>query len=268
MITTFANPDIECRNEYDVFLDVYFKGLPFTGTIRDGQETIRYKDGKIHGQYIILYPNNELKSDEYYENGEFLSSREFYQSGQLKCESLNSHIKKWNEEGVLIQMNGEHYFENGKLRILSGGDLDDFAFKYFTPDGEWIYTQRKDVWIDSQYKRVIDYDHELMYKWYYKLLNKIASDESESNRIHHIWMWFWEVYNQDRNKYFTILNNLLNHDDLDVLRKLANIIAVRKFHPYLNKENERNHKAYQLIKESTDYHNNRDENRSLKKGDI
>lgn len=264
MTTTFEDQNIECRNEYDSLVDVYYKGEAFSGTIVDGLETISYKDGKVHGQYSIHFNSGQLRSDEIYENGEIVSSTTYYENGHKETELQNGSYYKWTDKGVLIQKGKEHYFENGKIRILYGNENDDFAIKYFTPEGDWIYTQRKDVWIDNSYERIIDYNYGLMYKWYFELLNKIIIDDSENHRVHHIWMWFWEVFKKDQNKYFELVNKLLSHPNEEVIRNIAGIIAIHKFHPYVLQENENNRNVYVFIKEFTKYQDEKFPNRETK----
>jgi len=265
MKTTFDDPNIECKNEYDSLVDVYFKGKPFTGTIVDGLETINYKEGKVHGQYTIHFDSGQLRSDEVYENGEIVSSITYYENGQKETELLNNSYYKWTQDGTLIQKDKEHYFENGKLRILRGKEKDSFAFKYFTPNGDLIYTQRKDVWVDNHYERVIDYNHDLMFEWHFELLNKIITDDSENQRVHHIWMWYWEVFEQDQEKYFEVVNKLLVHPSEEVVKCIASIIAIHRFHPYIQSENEKNSKAYEFIRDYTKYQEEKFPNREVKK---
>jgi len=99
----------------------------------------------------------------------------------------------------------------------------------------------------------MDYNHVLLDKWHYELLNKIIEDSSEIKRVHHIWMWFWEVFKQDINKYFKIINKLLVHPNEEVVKCIASIIAIHRFHKYIDSENKGNLKAYELIKKYTKY---------------
>lgn len=253
MLTTFDDPNIECGNEYNRLVEVFYNGKPFTGTITDGLEIINYKNGIAHGNYKIYFNSGRLRSDEFYENGVIVSSITYYENGVKETQLLNGSYLKWTDKGILIQKDKEYYFENGKLRILTGTENDDFAIKYFTPKGDWIYTQRRDIWVNNGYKRIIEYNHDLMYTWHYELLNKVIVDDSENHRVHHIWMWYWQVFEQDQNKYFELVNNLLKHPDEDVCKTIASIIASHKFHPYIKQEDKYNRITYAYIRQYTKY---------------
>ena len=120
----------------------------------------------------------------------------------------------------------------------------------------------------QHYERIIDYDHDLMHEWYYELLNKIIKDDSENHRVHHIWMWFWEVFKQDQKKYFKVVNNLLVHPDEEVVKCIASIIASHRFHPYIQSENKENSKSYELIREYTKYQDEKFPDRETKRVDL
>lgn len=265
MTTTFDDPNIVCRNEYDSLEDVYFKDKPFTGTIVDDLDTINYKDGIVHGQVTSRYRSGQLSSVETYENGDVVCRTTYYMNGQKETEFLNGSYYNWTNKGVLYKKDNEYYFENGKLRSLNGNEDDNFKVKHFTPEGDLISTERKDVRVNDQSERIIDYNHDLMYEWYYKLLNIDIAGHSEYHLKTHVYMWFWKIFEQDQEKYFKIVNTLLTHPMEEVVKRIALIIAVHRFHPYIQSENHDNSKAYQFIKEYTEYQDSMPPDRKTKR---
>jgi len=268
MVTIFrTDPDFEFRNDYDHFREVYYKNEPFTGTLVDRVEVIEYLDGVIHGTYVCKYPSGVLETQSIFDNGELLVSTSYFEDGKIKSRTYNGSFKRWNERGILMVNNDEHYFENGRIRILYGHPSDNFGVKFFSPDGDLVYTQEKDYYTHDKSTRKVTYNDDLMRKWYYDLLYHVGeeSDHSETHRLHQIWMWFWEIFDRDPHEYFQIVKRLLTHPDEKVVKGICSIIAIHKFHRYIDPENESNRKAYELIREYTAYHDGREADRETKK---
>lgn len=267
---SLSDPNIEYKNDYDTFVDVYYKGEPFSGILKGALTTIHYKNGNAHGNYTAYYKEGGIQTQQTLENGTVVFSQRFYKNGQLKAKLANGLLQRWHSDGVLIQKGNEHYFKNGALRMLYGDKNDDFKIKYFSPNGEWLYTQVKDVLTENKtYERVVTYNHELLQQWFPTLLNEVVrNDLSEKNRIHHVWMWIWELFKHNPIEYFKTLNKLLEHPNKTILEKVAKIIAYHKFHPYIQKENKNNQKAYQLINEYTANYDKRNPKRICRKVEL
>lgn len=264
MILKQNDENIEYRNEYDLLVDVYYKGIPFSGKIIDELEEIEYKNGKVNGDYIVRYPSGIIKEHELYENGVFIEGKHFYPNGLKLYESTKESYKRWNlSQNVISEYKDQihyEYFKEGFIKSISPNIKEqDWAIKFFSKNEELIYTQMIDKVIDGELKRIITYDNDLMYKYYFDLLNfenpELKDNQTysttENHRIHHIWMWFWKVFDFDAEMYLNILNSLLKHPNIDVKKTIANIIAHHRLHIYIEKESEETIEAYNYIRESS-----------------
>ncbi len=266
-IITSTDPDLEYRNEYDLFRDVYFKGEPFTGIIKDEDsysEQTEFLNGKANGQYICKFKSGETHSVAHYQNGEEIWSKSYYESGHLYEVSDQEQSKLWSESGQLAyewDLKADirkTYFKDGQLKSLSR----NITTEYYAQDGALAMIFPPDKYIDLHYVRKIDYKDEVLLRNYSDLLNKefpgleklSQTYRSLENHCRHlIWMWFWEIFDKDQRQYFTIINNLMKHPDKDVVDSIAGIIAIHRFEPYIEKENAENAACYKLIKKHRKY---------------
>jgi len=252
--------NLEFRNEHDMFNSVFYKGQPFTGVFEDGLEIITYQNGIAHGEYILYYENGNLQAKEIYNQGKTIESEWYHENGVLSSK-FNNNFKytRWNDNGIIVQKENKHYFQNGQVSHINRPDLVTF----YSPDGNEIYRKINSKSEEGKHKTDLTYNDELMRKWYYKLLNEIPFEHSDGNRIHYIYMWFWEVFRVDQTEYFKIINRLLSHPNKNVIVVISNIIALHNFHKYIESENDSNKEAYKLIRENTLRHDKRDKNRKV-----
>ncbi|NMM47647.1 hypothetical protein [Marinigracilibium pacificum] len=274
------NAELEYRREEDLFVEVYFKGLPFTGKIISSYPPIEqtsYVNGNAHGDYIVKYKDGIIREHEIYDNGRFVKGFGFYPNGNKMMESTPSYYRYWNLNGAIVSrfQDGKHYeyYSSGELKSFSDkSNTEPWQTKYYLKSGEVIYTQMKDKMVNGTTERLIEYDNELMLNNYFNLLsfeNPELKNESishvENHRIHHIWMWFWEVFEMDQRKYFDILNSLMVHSDGEIIKRVASIISIHRFHSYIQPENKENSKAYHFIREYTKYQNENFPDRETKR---
>lgn len=265
-----SNPEytnLEYRNEYDLFREVYYKGEPFTGIICDGEqltEQTEYRDGNAHGEYVVKYKSGKIHTLAKFEEGEQIQSKSYYESGNiLECEDQKEY-RVWSENGQLayeldlIEIVHKSYFNNGQLKSISKNNTTE----YYSRNGDLVMIFPPDKYIDGHYVREINYKDHVLIENYSELLNKDFHEleklnqtyqSSENHYRHLIWMWFWQVFDKDLNLYFTIVNNLMKHPDREVISEIANIIAIHRFEPYIDKENVENALCYALIKEKREY---------------
>ena len=257
--------NLEFRNEYDMFNSVFYKGEPFTGVLEDGLEIITYENGIAHGEYILYFKNGEVQAKEIYDQGTAVESEWHHENG-VPSSKFNKNFKytRWNDNGIIVQKENINYFPNGQISHINKPDLVVF----YSPDGNEIYRKVNSKTEEGKHKTDLIYKDELMHKWHYELLNKIPFEHSDGNRIHWIYMWFWEVFKVDQREYFKIQSRLLSHPNKNVIVVISNIIALHNFHKYIESENESNKEAYELIRENTLRHDKKDKNRDVTKVDL
>jgi len=271
--------NLEYRNEYDLFRDVYYKRERFTGIVLDGEhltEQIEYLNGNAHGEYIVKYKNGNIHTLARFEHGEEIESKSYYESGNLLECGDQKKYKIWSEtrqlvyEFDLIGKIRKSYYNNGRLKSFS----KDKTTEYYSRDGALVMIFPPDKYIDGNYVREIDYKDDVLLNNYLDLLNKDFPEmeklnqtyrSSESHCRHLVWMWFWQVFDKDPKLYFTIVNNLMKHPDKDIISDIANIIAIHRFEPYIDKENTENATCYALIKEKRKYQDKNFPDRDYKK---
>lgn len=277
LIITSTN-DLEFRNEYDLFKDVYYNQKPFTGLLKDENEETEYVNGNAHGKYIVLFEDGSTHTEAFFLNGDELESVSFYNSGQKLSEQNQTFSKLWNEDGQLISESDfetnitKTYFLNGNVKSIYDRKNEEWTTKYFTKSGALVLTQLADKYIvDNKVKTIYGYD--ALLNNYFDLLNndypefefEQSYQNDESHRIHLIWMWFWDVFEKDKKQYFEIVNNLIKHPNRKVLESIATIIAIHRFEPYIETENEQNRECYALIKSDSAYQDKYYPNRDYKK---
>ena len=278
MIIKSENPELEYKNEYDLFNDVYYKGIPYTGKILSSnpKEETTYRNGKANGDSMVYYKDGTLREHEIYNDGKFVRGTGFYPNSSKMKENSEKGFCYWNLEGTIVsklEFGKQYaYYSTGQMKSFSDKENNElWQTKYYSKSGEILFTLMKDQYINGTIDRKVEYNDMLMEDNYFELVafeNAELKNESinyiESNRIHHVWMWFWKVLDKDPRKYFQIVNQLIKHEDKDVLNTIANIVALHKFHKYIEQKNFENEKAYELINSRTEYHDDRDPNRSVK----
>lgn len=274
LIIHSADKDLEYRNEYDMLLDVYFKGVPFTGIIQDELERIEYLNGVIHGEYKVWFNSGGLREISFYELGLGLKTTVFFENGNTNKEYIwvpesgKYDCKVWNIEGKLIRENDCWYYVGGQIKeIREVLSTDHSIQKRFSKSGEWMYavTNKRDE--SGRFERETQYNEPVMWANYHPCLieeNPELADGDDKNQTLFIWLWFWKVFDEDGKKYLEIVADLLKHPEMEVRRTIANIITIHKLNPYLDDEMLADPGSARLIEELTAYHNKRDPDREAK----
>lgn len=273
-----TDPKLEYRNESDLFIDVYYDNSPFTGIVEEELEQTEYIDGYAHGKYILKYKDGIIDTESIYEKGEEIESESFYQTGEKKSIINAKECKLWSKTGILLLeidfISGirKSYFLDGTLKSHSNKNDESYIAKYYNKQGNWIFTQLPHDM--EKLKTVVNYNDKEIIVCYFDLIAKEKLPELEYNelfqqdenqRLHLIWMWLWDVFDENKKLYFSIINDLMTHSDVDVLKNIASIIAIHKFEKFVENKNEMNAACYSFIEEYRAYQNKYHPNRELKK---
>jgi antitoxin component YwqK of YwqJK toxin-antitoxin module len=262
--------DIEYRNEYNLLVDVYYKGEKFTGILKDEWEQTGYKEGLVHGESISFFKSGKVREISSYKHGEHLKTTKLFENGVLNSEMVFEpySYKVWNINSTLVRENNIFYYTNGNIRKVFGDNrFDNFIMKGYAKNTQLMYTVEKDVWIDNKIVRNVTYEDNVLFDCYFDSLieeNPELADTEEKNDTHQIWMWFWTIFDKDKSKYLDIVNKLMTHPSKEVIDTIANIIASHKYHKYIAKETNENTECYKLIKEQTIYQDKNFPNRQIK----
>ena len=261
MIVKTGDTNIEFRNEYDRFNSVYYKGNPFSGTFIDGKESIPYKNGAIHGKYLVKFDNGDLQAKEEYENGKCISGIWYHQNGQVSTKwSENFEYTRWNEDGILVQKKNINYFPNGQISHV----LEDPITIFFSPVGDEVYRRENGKTEEGKYFTKLLYNDLNLEKWHFELLKEIPFENQDGKRIHWILMWTWEIFEKEPKKYFKIISKLINHPNEKVKVHFCNLVAFQNFIEFIEPENEANKDAYKLINENLERYNRLNPSRKTK----
>lgn len=105
------------------------KNIPFSGTVRRGQNIEFYKEGKPHGKWLQFYPNGSLKCIENWNEGKLSGKYILYKNDETKI--LENSYFKGKDHGRYIM-----YHENGVVYITG-------EFYYGKAIGMWYYYNDK-----------------------------------------------------------------------------------------------------------------------------
>lgn len=271
------DPGLEFRNDFGIHDEVYYQGEPFTGKRVSECSECEYLDGNAHGRWLHRYESGATRTESLYDQSYIVESRSWYENGLLKIESGEFGERFLNINQALVRefvsaegIWRDYFSPEGSLKSVSISDESrDWAIRYFSKREELLYTQMKTRHVDGELVRKIDYNDDLMYKYYFDLMSfenpELKDDQmyqmSENGRIHHIWMWFWEVSRRDGRMFMEIVNRVMKHPDQEIQKTIGGIIAYHKFHSYIAKENAVNAATYEFIREYTEYHDKNDPDR-------
>ena len=275
---TSSDPNLEFRNEYDIFKEVFYNQEPFTGLLKDENEETEFLNGNAHGKYIAFFKDGLIHTEAFFQNGEEIESISFYQSGKKSLEENQIFSKMWNENEQLISESNfiddttKNYFSNGNIKSVYDGKNEEWSYKFYTRNGDLVMTvlAKND---NISYNSGVIFENNVLFENYFDLLFdenpelefQQSYQSSENHRIHLIWMWFWNVFDKDQKEYFSIVNQLMKHPNKKVIEIIANIIAIHKFEPYIENENVFNKDCYSFIKSDREYQNKHYPNRDFKK---
>jgi hypothetical protein len=249
---------IEFRNEYDHFKSVYYKGQLFSGVFIDDNERISYKNGLADGEYLVNYDDGSIQAIEIYKEGEVIASEWYYRNGKLSSKwNENFVFTRWNEHGQKVQKDKTHYFPNGNVCYIQEPD----CITFFTPDKKELYKRANVVSSEGKHNIVLQFNDDLMHQWYFELLQKIPNEYNETLRKEPIYHWLWRIHKKDQELFFEMISRLLEHPNLNVVKTIANIVALHRFHDDVAAVIEENNEVRDLITELTKRHDKSNPNR-------
>jgi hypothetical protein len=143
MVKKILIDDLDTSDE-NIFFDVKYKGIAFTGIAYDFRENFHseysYKNGLGQGRCFSVYSNGRLSEEFFLENGEELEGTSWYETGVKKeYYKKTPYLKQyWNKENVLIlEENDEcikHWYHNGSLKSMLEKKKE---YIYYGCDGEF-----------------------------------------------------------------------------------------------------------------------------------
>jgi hypothetical protein len=218
----------------------------FSGTTLEENKAdirlIEYQNGLLEGKNA-LYANGVLISEVFYTGGYEMKGKTWYEHGILESAWDNLGSKYWSNNGQLVfEKNTDTedegteerwYFGDGKLKYWKTSNLHICTQGYFAPDGEWLLTH-KFLYDYSPMRDEALYNEQALFKWYFEILNYETTEGEEKysaesqQRMNLIWIWFWEVRKNDKNKFMEIFAKLMLHPQPKVVRDLINIVAYHR----------------------------------------
>lgn len=238
--TTFEDPDIEEKDVYNRFGDIYYKGVPFTGRILTAEESVPYKEGFAEGKYELRDTQGRLIRVEHFERGQRTSGEHYYSSGKLRYKYSSNDYQRWNWQGNLISecknKLRKEYFSNGSLKMETPSVVEaDWAFKFYNRKGNLICTQQKSLLPQIKPDQKYSWGEAELIEHYADLLRfdnpELREDpdyvEVEKQRMHIVWLWIESLSEKTPSKHYTILQNLQQHPENAVRQKARDIARIK-----------------------------------------
>ena len=176
----FNNKDFEEKTE-NILFDLYYLDSPFTGFLKDDNCIIEYRDGFANGKFLEYFPDGSLCFEGYYVNGECISSKEWYQNGQIKIEGDNI----FTSEGLLAKKGNSWLYKTGQPKEAR---LEN-STQYFSPNGDLAF--EVNYLHSGDYKNIITYNNEIMVKYCNKIISNIYPelDQYQYNIEYYFYGW-------------------------------------------------------------------------------
>jgi antitoxin component YwqK of YwqJK toxin-antitoxin module len=212
-----------------------FNGKLFTGTIvYDDTNPIsytEYKNGDYDGNSIFYHKNGQLAQKSIYNEGVYISGKEWYDNGQLKSDDI--HLYERN--GKLIRVNGSWLYPNGAERDGKG-------------NGEYyLFSSKSELAIKTLVNKTGDYKNTNIFfdtiisSCYQELLINLYPDFDclFYNTEYYIWGWVAKKYSLDNNTGLMLYKELEKHQNNNIVstaKTLLELIRKNEFNAekYLN----------------------------------
>jgi len=147
--------DLE-TSDYDMFIDVIYDGIPFTGIAYEDNQKIHseysYLNGYGHGRSFSIYPSGQLNEEFYMEKGVELERTLWYENG-LKKEYYRKKpflYQEWNSNGILHKESTDQrtrcWYDSGQPKSIL---IKKSLYTFFFPTGQWV------VKIPTEYEYVV-----------------------------------------------------------------------------------------------------------------
>ena len=254
--TTFDDPDIDQRNVYSRFSEVFYKSHPFTGLINQDNECIPFVNGNAHGVYELNYSDGQPWKRETFENGVSKDAIHYWKTGKTSFKQVGKQFQRWNSGGVLIHafdgLTYQSYYQHGALKseLIRGRE-----FTFYTRTVQLFARGTQRAVSKKANPAKVQFSDDVLVENYMDLL--IPDEQfpepdrdhsaNDKHRINLVWQWLWQVYERDKDSFFSMFGNLLNHTQKPVLEQTGRITALHKFHDRLPERSPANAKGYEWV---------------------
>lgn len=228
--------DLETSEE-DIFIDVTYKGLPFSGIAYDDTEDVHcewsYLNGFGHGRGFSVYKKTGHLQEEFFlDKGQTIEETIWYENG-IKREYYRKNpfsVQRWNADGVLLREANEEqdkkWYPSSKLKSVF---IKKKEYTRYDESGEWL------VKIKSEYEYVVLSEKEMSFNHVY-----IENHYMDLLQDHDFYKYFiiW-LHRLERNKLAEAICNLIKSDILWHKYDGINLAKKYKIHeaiPYIKLE--------------------------------
>lgn len=203
-------------SDFDIFLNVTYKGKPFTGKAYEKKDLFyseySYLNGYGHGKCFTVYSNGiKMEEFELHEGNQIGDSYYWFENGQLKQWDNDEFIKNWDRSGALLR--DYNFVKNEKYEYYSTGELMisdvDKNTKYYTKSNK-VFAQS----IDGNKlfnEDVID-----------EFLDEICEEVLFSSILKD---YINQIIQHQRHLAIEVLCRILNHENLQLVHYVVSIIG-------------------------------------------
>ena len=236
----FKYNDIDFEvNLQDFFTCMYYKGEPFTGTLVEENSTTEFKNRNAHGKCVEYHDNGQLIYESFFEDGEYVSSKTWYPSGQIRSEwSSGKDSFDYDIDGKVIHKNSDFFYKNGNLRKYNNRNKTE----YYNSRGELTVIIEPNS--QEYQKSIFHVNKEKLFECYSELYFELYPYIStyKDNLGGNIKGWFWYLLSQNEddkifaiNAMIQLLNDERNRDKYDlewILKQMDKVDLTNEWKKY------------------------------------
>ena len=205
--------DLEFRNDWNTFVEVYHNGQPFTG-----KAVSKTPDGQF-GNGIFINGMGEGKFTSFFANG--LQSKEW----ELDNGQYTGYSRWWDENGVLY-CETDHV-NNHTIRFYPG--THTLMYKR-TAEKSIVYAPNNEPALQKFHLSSHPYER---YEWNHDQMRSHYSKMLEIPFLENfIFPWFWDKYLSDIEYAYEILGVMLDHPNLWVKNTAICIVGDKKLNMF------------------------------------
>jgi len=234
--------ELEC-DSYDYNYGMRYKGELFSGIAYEDYNGLHseysYLNGNTNGRCTTVNENGQLEEEEYYENGECISSKKWTKDGvlisdcqksPLLCKSYfpNGNPKFYGDDKGFIS-----YYQNGNIQKKH--IYEEKLFTIFAEDGTWLSKIKPDgenlnrktfepYYVDNVKENLI-FNEDYIKKNYISILkldNELKNDDCDLEFEGFFIQWLLQKTESEMDE---IISSLIKDDDIEI--KKIGLIQVR-----------------------------------------
>ena len=223
-------------SEEDMFIEVKYKGLPFSGTAYEHTERFHseysYLNGFGHGRCFSVYTNGQLYEEFFLDNGIKIEEKTWYENGIMQEYFRRAPLlwQFWNNEGILmLEETNEikkEWYSNAKLKGLFTKKNE---YVFYGGDGEWAVKINTDDNYIVMDKNKMTFNTRYLEDNYMELL-----EDHDFYKYFIIWLMDLEHAKKEE-----VICNMIKSNNLSVKYDGINLSAKYKIHnaiPYIKLE--------------------------------